>query len=425
MQRSEIRETGRLAANVIGGVGILARDVHLAVADRIFGALGTPGVPVRVLHDGITKGAHQVVRAGVSALPHGAAQALALRAGPGSPAAGSTVRGGLALSAVNGYVGDALAAQDSPLAIEMAFRLGGRDLVLEPEALAAAHPDATGRLAIFVHGLAETEDSWRLPPIGRGAGVRRSYGERLRDELGYTPLTLRYNTGRHISDNGRQLAELVDAAVAAWPVAVDEVILVGHSMGGLVARSACHWAEQHDLAWAGPVRHVFTLGTPHLGADLEKGVNVIGWALSRLPETAPLGRVVNGRSVGIKDLRFGSLAEADWDGHDPDEYLRDRCQEVPFLPDAAYYFIGATLSPAPLGRALGDLLVRLPSASGTGKDGARSIPFELDNGRHLEGLTHFDLLNHPAVYEQMHSWLTKGSAALNAGSARALPAAPR
>ena len=247
--------------------------------------------------------------------------------------------------------------------------------------------------------------------MGRGSGARRTYGERLADELGYTPLTLRYNTGRHISDNGRTLAELLEATVAAWPVPVEEITLVGHSMGGLVARSACHWGEQNDHAWIAPVRHVFTLGSPHLGADLEKGVSVLGWALSRLPETAPFGRVVNGRSVGIKDLRYGSLAEADWLGHDPDEYLRDRCLEVPFLPDAAYYFIGASL-PDPFGRVLGDLLVRLPSASGRGREGSRSIPFEVDNGRHLQGLTHFDLLNHPAVYDQLKAWLTRGPAAL-------------
>jgi pimeloyl-ACP methyl ester carboxylesterase len=411
MRRDEIRATGTIAANVVGGFGLLARDVHLAVADRVFGALGPVGTPIRVLHDGATKGVHAAVRGGLRALPRGASEALALRAAGDAPALGTTVRGGLALAAINGYAGDALAQEGSPLALDMAIRLEGRDVAPEPDALASGFPAATGRLAVFVHGLAETEDSWRLPPIGRGAGVRRTYGERLADELGYTALTLRYNTGLHISDNGRALAELLAAAVAGWPVDVEEVTLVGHSMGGLVARSACHWGEQHDHAWIASVRHVFTLGSPHLGADLEKGVSVLGWALSRLPETTPFGRVVNGRSVGIKDLRYGSLAEADWLGHDPDEYLRDRCQEVPFLPDAAYYFIGATLA-EPFGRVLGDLLVRLPSASGAGRDGGRSIPFEVENGRHLPGLTHFDLLNHPAVYEQLKAWLTRGPASL-------------
>jgi pimeloyl-ACP methyl ester carboxylesterase len=311
----------------------------------------------------------------------------------------------MALAAVNGYVGDVLADVGSPLALDMAIRLRGEDVAPERDALAAAFPDASPRLAVFVHGLVETEDSWWLPPIGRGAGVRRSYGERLHDELGYTPLVLRYNTGRHISDNGRALSELLDAVVREWPVAVEEITLVGHSMGGLVARSACHCGEEDGLAWTDHVRHVFTLGSPHLGADLEKGVSVLGWALGRLPETRPFARLVNRRSVGIKDLRYGAIAESDWRGHDPDELLHDRCGDVPFLPGATYCFIGATVSPAPVGRALGDLLVRLPSASGRGRAGRRSIPFEAANGRRLEGLTHFDLLNHPAVYDQIAAWM--------------------
>jgi pimeloyl-ACP methyl ester carboxylesterase len=405
MRSDEIRAGGVLAADAVGSVGTLVRGLHEAVAERVFRSLGPMGTPARLMHDGISRAVHTGVRGGIRALPRGGAELFALRARGDAPSLGSSVRGGLALAAVNGYVGDVLADERSPLALDMAIRLRGADVAVGE--LATAFPDATPQLAVFVHGLVETEDSWRLPPIGRGAGVRRTYGERLHDELGYTPLTLRYNTGRHISDNGRTLSDLLEAVVGAWPVPVEEITLVGHSMGGLVARSACHCGEEDELGWIEHVRHVFTLGSPHLGADLEKGVSVLGWALGRLPETRPLARLVNRRSVGIKDLRYGSLAEVDWKGHDPDEFLRDRCQEVPFLPNAAYYFVGATLSPAPVGRVLGDLLVRLPSAAGRGREGCRSIPFVIDNGRHLEGLTHFDLLNHPAVYDQMRDWLTR------------------
>jgi hypothetical protein len=150
---------------------------------------------------------------------------------------------------------------------------------------------------------------------------------------------------------------------------------------------------------------VFCLGTPHLGAPLEKAANVAGWALARVPETRPFAKLVNGRSAGIKDLRFGSCSEADWCDCDPDEFLNDRCQDVPFVETATYYFIGATLSPGALGHIVGDLLVRYPSASGNGR--RRRVPFELDNGFHLGGANHFQLLNHPAVYEQLHGWLSK------------------
>jgi hypothetical protein len=115
---------------------------------------------------------------------------------------------------------------------------------------------------------------------------------------------------------------------------------------------------------------------------------------------------VNARSAGIKDLRFGNCVEEDWCDCDPDEFLRDRCREVPFVPTTTYYFIGATLtrdSDSPLAQVMGDLFVRLSSASGRGR--RRRIPFEIDNGSHLGGLNHFQLLNHPVVYRQIRNWL--------------------
>jgi pimeloyl-ACP methyl ester carboxylesterase len=251
---------------------------------------------------------------------------------------------------------------------------------------------ATRRLVVFVHGLCETDEAWRL-------GRTPPYGARLYEELGYTPLYLRYNTGVHISQNGHRLAQLIEQTVHEWPVPVDEIALVGHSMGGLVARSACHYGGD----WSRAVRHVFCLGSPHLGAPLEKGANALGYALNRLPETRPLAKLVNGRSVGIKDLRFGSCVEEDWCDCDPDEYLRDRCTEVPFLDCATYYFVGATLTRRKQS-LVGDLLVQFPSASGSGKK--RRLAFEVDNGMHVPRANHFQLLNHPAVYDQLASWLS-------------------
>ena len=252
------------------------------------------------------------------------------------------------------------------------------------------------------------EEAWRLFPLGGERAGRRSYGERLQEELGFTPVTIRYNTGLRVSHNGRELAGLLDDLISGWPTAVEEIVLVGHSMGGLVVRSACHYAEEDRRPWTDAVRHVFSLGTPHLGAELEKGVSLLSWEFGRLPETRALRSFLNARSVGIKDLRFGACIDEDWrDCEDPDEFLRDRCTEVPFLPAAHYYFIGATLAAGPVGSVLGDLLVRIPSASGRGR--GRRVPFEVDNGHELTGLTHFDLLNHTALYQQMRAWIMRES----------------
>jgi len=405
----EIRDLGRLAGRATARTAVVARDMHRVVAGRTFDALGAMGAPVRVIHDTISAAAYRGVQSVLTA-PALAAAELASHTGlaGGAPLADSP-GGGIALGLLNGALGDALAREYRDLALELTVRHRGRPVDTDPEGLAAAFPHPTPRLAVFVHGLVETEQAWRALPLGRGRVGNPSYGSRLRDHLGYTPVYVRYNTGLHVSDNGGRLADVLEEVVRGWPVAVDEVALVGHSMGGLVGRSACHYGAARDQEWTERVRHVFCLGTPHLGAPLEKAANLAGWSLGRLDLTRPFADLVNGRSAGIKDLRFGSCVEEDWCDCDPDEFLHDRCTEVPFLPRAAYYFIGATLSREPgdpLGRLVGDLLVRFPSASGRGA--RRRIPFELDHGTHLGGLNHFQLLNHPAVYEQIRSWLTRG-----------------
>jgi pimeloyl-ACP methyl ester carboxylesterase len=370
---------------------------------------------VRIAHDAISGAVYASVRMALGAVPRAIAAPAARAALPEGPKLSDAPSGAIALGALHGAIGDSLAARHRDLALDMTIRRGGRDVATDTPGLAAAFPDATPKLAVFVHGLCETDAAWRLQPRGTSPAERRSYGSRLHEELGYTPLYLRYNTGLHVSDNGRRLAEVLDHVVRGWPGEVEEIALVGHSMGGLVARSACHYGDADSSEWTPRARHVFCLGTPHLGAPLERFANVASWGFGRLPETRPFGDLVNLRSAGIKDLRFGSCVEEDWCDCDPDEFLRDRCREVPFLSTCTYCFVGATLArepDSPFARIVGDLLVQYPSASGQGRK--RRIPFEIDNGRHLGGAHHFDLLNHPAVYEQMRAWLTRPPRALEA-----------
>jgi pimeloyl-ACP methyl ester carboxylesterase len=418
VQSKEIRAAGDLAGQAFRGTGTFVKEMHEAIAGRAFRAVGPMGAPVRAVHDRIAGVMYGAVREAIGTIPRGGAALVARLTPPGAAPLSRSVPGSLALGALNGAIGDALADRDSELALSMSIRHRGEEVGADRAQLARAFPDATPRLAVFVHGLCETDDAWRLLPLGRQRASEAGYGSRLERELGYTPLYLRYNTGLHISDNGRRLSRLLEEVVDAWPAEVDEVVLIGHSMGGLVARSACHYGEASASRWVGAVRHVFCLGTPHLGAPLEKAANVAGWTLAGVAETRPLAKVVNGRSVGIKDLRFGSCSEEDWCDCEPDEFLRDRCREVPFLETATYYFVGATLSRSadgPFGSLVGDLLVRFPSASGKGR--RRSVPFEVENGRHLGGLNHFDLLGHPAVYEQIRTWITRQPAGAQAASA--------
>jgi pimeloyl-ACP methyl ester carboxylesterase len=333
------------------------------------------------------------------------ADVLSSRQPSDAPSMDETPTGRIALGALNGAFGDLLAERGSGLALPMTLRHGGRDVVLTRTALAGAYPRATPRLAVFLHGLCETDDAWRL-----GADRHAPYGTRLREELGYTPLYVRYNTGRHISENGRDLVSLLDGVLASWPTDVGEIAIIGHSMGGLVARSASYYGVESD--WVSKVGHVFMLGSPHRGAPLEQVTSAAGAALARLPETRSLAKTLNLRSAGVKDLGRGYLVDEDWMDHDPDQLLRRMGREIPFLTSANNYFVCATLSRephAPVGRIVGDLLVLRASAWAQGGRGER-MPFPVDNYRHVGGISHFDLLNHPAVYGQIKRWLETGPA---------------
>jgi pimeloyl-ACP methyl ester carboxylesterase len=241
--------------------------------------------------------------------------------------------------------------------------------------------------------------------VGAGPGGG-TYGTRLRDELGFTPVELRYNTGRHISENGLDLADLLERLAANWPVEVEQIALVGHSMGGLVARSACHQAVERGDGWPGLVRHVVSLGSPHMGAPLAQGVHWASAALHALPETRPLAAFLRRRSAGIRDLRQGSLVDLDWRDRDPDALRAEACAEVPLLEGATHCFVAATVMPDPrhpLSRLVGDYLVLEASASGRSR--SRRIPFEAEHGLVLGGTHHIALLNHPEVYERLRNWL--------------------
>lgn len=402
----ELRSAGRLAGDALAGVVGIVEDMHGAVASRVDAALPPVAAPVTSVQRGITNAVYAGVTAGHRLLAAGGAELIARQGDATTAAPSETARGRQAAAIVNGLWGDRVAQNHPEVAIPMAVRVDGRDVALTPDALAEAFPAATRRLVVFVHGLVQDESAWQVTPGGASEQLSRSYGDLLHDELGHTPIYVRYNTGLRVSANGQSLSALLADLLDAWPVPVEEVNLVGASMGGLVARSACHYGDRHDEQWARLVRTVVTLGTPHLGAPLERGAHVVDWVLRRFAETEPLSRVLGSRSVGVRDLRYGNLVEEDWFGHDPDELLTDRATHVPFLEHATYYFVAATVTSDalhPAGRLLGDGLVRYSSASGSGT--TRRIPFDHANGVHLTGVHHLSMLTHPAVYAHLRKWL--------------------
>ncbi len=381
----------RLLAWGAGQVADRAEELHGAVARRVFRATGPPGLPVRVAHDAVAGSVYAGVRAGTRLA--GAAGSAAVEAwGARRPPAAPSARAGLVAGALCGLWGDRLEAEGSALAVPMAVRAGGRDVALTPAALAAAFPGRTDRVVVLVHGLCETEDSWRRREDELGG----TYATRLAAR-GRTAVTLRYNSGLRIAENGRRLSALLEELCAAWPGGIRELALVGHSMGGLVARSACHHAQEDGRGWPGALEAVVYLGTPHHGAPLERTVEAGIRLLRRLPETAPVAATLELRSAGIRDLAHAALTDAD---------PTAPAGAVPLHDGARHHAVAACLGRGPRDpRAwlLGDLLVWPDSAHG--RHPARPVGFADADCHRLDGLSHFDLLNHPAVDALLASWL--------------------
>lgn len=363
---------GRAASGVEG----LVEATHDAMLDDVYDAIeGVSGHhlrPVRVAHRLLVAHPFFWVRNALKAATWGAG-ALAHRKARGSESGLDSVRAQVVLGAINGIHGDRLVDHEPGLATAMALRSESQDIPVTTEALQEAYGRDHERVVIFVHGLSETEHAWRYRSEQRWGHVGLSYASRLRDESDWTPLTIRYNTGRAIRDNGDSLSALITNLVRAWPGALREIALVGHSMGGLVALTA---VSHGDPEWTRLVRTVVTLGAPRDGAPLERAGAL---AVSATESLAPLrwfGGLAGVRSRGIRDM------------HDALEH--------PALPsEAREYVVLGSLTPASLpegARQVGDGLVPIPK---TRTDGTVVLP----------GVNHLDLLNHPRVYEHLRTWL--------------------
>jgi pimeloyl-ACP methyl ester carboxylesterase len=305
---------------------------------------------------------------------------------------------------LNGMWGDRLDRRANGLAVEMSFRHRGRPIPMRRDAWAGAARPPTPRVAVFVHGWSCTESVWWPPEAAPGP----SFGDRLREELGYTPLYVRYNTGRHVSENGRSLSALLARLEEVYPVPVEALILVGHSMGGLVARSAAHHGDEANSRWVRALRHVFCLGSPHAGSILEQGAHLFSTLLGAVPTkvTQTWTGILNTRSSGIKDLRFGYTRDDEWRDVDPDAFFLDGRRDAHLVDGVGYHFAAATLTRAPdepWGRLVGDVFVRPPSASGQTRQVRRRVRFR--SGRVLGGLDHFALARHPDAYAIIRSAL--------------------
>jgi hypothetical protein len=388
----DLRGASRLVIDATRGVTGLVEAMHTTIASGP-AILGRPfAAPVQLasrLVYGTIRGVTDLVGSAIDL----ALAPLASRLGASAPGAEHDAL----RAALNGVVGDHLVDSGNPLAIAMQLRHGGVALELAPEALRAALPHTSRKLVVLIHGLCLTDRLWTRHGHDHGAALAR--------DLGYTPVYALYNSGLHISTNGRALAAQIAQLVAAWPVPVDELVLIGHSMGGLVARSACHAADAAGHAWRARLRALIALGAPHHGAPLERGGHGLDRALGISPYIVPFRRLARIRSAGITDLRFGNVLDEHWQGRDRFGHHGDARHSVALPAGVACYAIAGTLATAAADRLPGDGLVPVASALGVHPNPALTLGFP-DAQRWIAlGTAHRELLGAPAVYGTIRSWL--------------------
>lgn len=412
LRPSDLRALAALAADATVGTADIAEGVHAAIWRTLGVRERRPGRT-----RGITGGVYRAVRA-ITRLVGRALGAVLGRVPDRASGDGARQRQAV-LAALNGVLGDRLVATGNALATSFSLRgwvapLAGRTGPsrgrpvgsLRGEGASGAQQiegAATGRIVLMVHGLCMNDLQWEAEhegtPVDHGATLGR---------LGWTPVYARYNSGLHISQNGRTFAAQIEALVASWPVPVEEIAVVAHSMGGLVTRSAVHAARGQNFAWPDLLSRIVFLGTPHHGAPLERAGNGVDWLLAQSRTTRPLAALGQIRSAGVTDLRHGNALDVDWQGADRFERRGDTRQRLPLPAGVACYAVAAAIPErqrpgVPLAdRVLGDGLVPVPSALGQHADPSRTLSFT--DSVTLDGLHHFDLLSDPRVTARLLDW---------------------
>lgn len=374
----DLRGAGRLAVAATREVTALVEAMHATIASgpTLLGQpLAGPARAATGLVYGAIRGATALVGAG---LDRALAQLEPLLGASAPGPEREAVR-----AALNGVLGDYLAETANPLAIEMSLRRVG---------------EAGPRVLVLVHGSSMNDRQWTRGGHDHGAALAR--------DLGYTPVYAHYNSGLHISTNGRGLADQLEGLVATWPVPIDELALLGHSMGGLVARSACHAGADH--AWRAHLRALITLGSPHHGAPLERGGNWIDVLLGVSRYSAPLVKLGRLRSAGVTDLRYGNVLDEHWHGRDRFAPHPDDRRALPLPRDVRCHAVAGTLSVEPGARPRSDGLVPVDSALGVHATPALTLGFP-DGHRAIAYRTgHLELLDSPSVYATLRTWLDRG-----------------
>jgi pimeloyl-ACP methyl ester carboxylesterase len=304
------------------------------------------------------------------------------------------------LSVLNGVIGDYLEEKENPLKITMQFRYQSKTLAIDPKSIKAAYPKVNGKILLMIHGSCMNDLQWTRKD--------HNHGKIIATELNKTPIYLKYNSGLHISSNGKNLNNLLEELVKNWPVPIEELVIIAHSMGGLVSRSALYYGEKNQKKWTKHVKKIVFLGTPHHGSYVERTGNYLDLILESIHYAKPFARLGKIRSAGITDLRYGNLIDEDWKDDNRFEIKNDKRRNIKLSKQIEFYTIAAVIGneTASLStQILGDTLVDVKSALGQHKNPDKNLNFKKENIWISYDSNHLDLLNNPKILDKLKVWL--------------------
>jgi pimeloyl-ACP methyl ester carboxylesterase len=395
IKASNTRGFIRVITKAIISITDLVEDLH----HRIVHTKSVPSSPIQHIISGIAGFTFNNVRTTATLIGNGLDKTLELL-NPLLDVEIPSEKKETALAIINGVIGDYLGENKNPLAIQMQIRYKSQNISFEK--LNETYSNLNGKIMLMIHGLCMNDLQWTRN--------EHNHGELLAKQFNFTPIYLHYNSGLHISANGKELNSVLNELTKSWPVPMEEIVILSHSMGGLVARSAYYYGQEQNKSWTKHLKKIIFLGTPHHGAPLERAGNFIEELLETNTFAKPFARLGKMRSSGITDLRYGNIVDNDWQGIDRFKKLADNRKQIPLLEKVQSYAVAAAIGKKEdflKYKIIGDGLVPIESALGNHKNTDKNLNFPESNTLIIYESNHMDLLSSMIVYNKIQVWMTE------------------
>jgi hypothetical protein len=321
--------------------------------------------------------------------------------------------GQLGQSLLNGMIGEYLEKENNPLAIQMGFFHQSQKLSLDCQLAQQLDCPLSNKVVIFVHGLTNLETVWDYPAEGSSnasivnhyidvcfSPVNKTspenYGKKLQEEFGFTPFYLRYNTGLSLEKNGRNFSAQLSKLFKNYPIKIDDLMLIGFSMGGGLLSHAQYSAQKNNQAWLKVLSKCMYLGDSSENSLLANILQLSGDFLRHTP-IRYINFLADWFDYRSKRLQTNENKENDFD------LKRRRSREFAlFVESSRHYFVNGNLTRK--GQNIYNRSIEDLNPKQKNSDSSRATP-PRSQSVHLEGISPIRLAHSNRVYSLISRWV--------------------